>query len=203
MKILFLTNNLEVTRPLLAWLCQKEGTPDVRLCCEKISKKVFLNGGCFDNIEFIVSYNYAHIVKEDVISLFPHKIINLHTSLLPWNKGASPNIWSFIEDTPSGVTIHEMDEGIDSGDILLQHELIFDYEMETLASSYHQSHKEMQKMFKAYWEKLKNNRIAPKKQVQGGTVHYKNDLLPYKDIISYDDKISVFLQKAKRIKGEI
>ena len=41
-------------------------------------------------------------------------------SYLPWNRGADPNFWSILEDTPKGVTIHIMDESIDTGDILYQ-----------------------------------------------------------------------------------
>ena len=50
-------------------------------------------------------------------------------------EGQDPNLWSFIEDTPKGVTIHEIDEGIDTGDIIFQKEIVLNSN-ETLASSY-------------------------------------------------------------------
>ena len=67
---------------------------------------------------FIVSYGYKHILSPEITSRFSGKAINLHISLLPWNRGADPNLWSFLEDTPKGVTIHYIDPGIDTGDIL-------------------------------------------------------------------------------------
>ena len=40
-------------------------------------------------------------------------------------QGAHPNFWSFYDNTPSGVTIHLIDAGIDTGDVLYQKKLIF------------------------------------------------------------------------------
>src|SRR3989338_5004694 len=67
--------------------------------------------------DFIISYGYSYIIKKDIINQYKDKIINMHISFLPYNRGADPNFWSFIEDTPKGVTIHYIDEGIDTGDI--------------------------------------------------------------------------------------
>ncbi len=39
---------------------------------------------------------------------------------LPFNRGAHPNFWSFMEKTPSGVTMHEINSGIDKGKIIVQ-----------------------------------------------------------------------------------
>ena len=42
-------------------------------------------------------------------------------------QGFSPNFWSLFEDTPTGVTIHLVDEGIDTGDIIYQRKVIFEH----------------------------------------------------------------------------
>jgi methionyl-tRNA formyltransferase len=67
------------------------------------------------NPDIIVSYNYKHILSEDIVDEW--YAINLHISYLPWNRGYYPNVFSFIDNTPKGVTIHKIDEGIDTGDI--------------------------------------------------------------------------------------
>ena len=69
---------------------------------------------CLEHVDFIISYGYRHILKKDLIEMFPRKIANLHISLLPWNRGADPNLWSFLEDTPKGVTIHYIDCSVDT-----------------------------------------------------------------------------------------
>ena len=85
--------------------------------------------------DFIISYGYRHILKKEILDRFPNKAINFHISLLPWNRGADPNLWSFIENTPKGVTIHYLDYGIDTGDILAQQEVNYVSE-DTLRISY-------------------------------------------------------------------
>jgi methionyl-tRNA formyltransferase len=40
--------------------------------------------------------------------------------MLPYNRGAYPNVWSIVDDTPAGVSLHYVDEGIDKGDIVAQ-----------------------------------------------------------------------------------
>ena len=67
-----------------------------------------------------LSIYYRHIFKPEIISLFPQGIINLHTAYLPYNRGAYPNVWSIVDQTPAGVTLHYIDEGIDTGPIIAQ-----------------------------------------------------------------------------------
>ena len=150
-----------------------------------------------NNVNFIISYNYRIIIKPDIIDLLPHRIINLHTSYLPYNRGASPNIWSFIENTPCGVTIHEIDSGIDTGNIIIQEEINYDYSKETLESTYIKSNEIIQELFKKYWLKIKNNEIIPQKQTGKGTFHLAKDLDKYKEIMDYKDTIETFLCKVK------
>jgi len=102
-------------------------------------------------IDFVVSFGYRHIIKYDVLNYLRDRIINMHISYLPWNRGADPNLWSFLEDTPKGVTIHFMDEGIDTGDIIAQKELFFDCDHATLATTYAQLQAEMISLFRETW----------------------------------------------------
>lgn len=141
---------------------------------------------------FVISFNYRHIVKADVIEALEGRIINLHTSLLPYNKGASPNVFSFLEDTPKGVTIHQMAPGLDTGDILLQKELFFDEEKETFASTYQTLIDEMEQLFFAHAQDLLQGRIAPVKQAGEGTKHTSKDLriLQQEIPFSYDEGIA-------------
>lgn len=126
--------------------------------------------------DFTVVYNYRSIIKEDVISLLGNRIINLHTSFLPWNKGSSPNIWSFIDDTPKGVTIHRLEKGLDTGKILLRKELFFDEEKETLCTTYEKLNEEIVALLCENWEDVKNGKIPFKVQEGKGSYHRTADL---------------------------
>ena len=57
-----------------------------------------------------------HLSKKHTIDLFDH-ILNIHPSLLPFGRGKYGYFWSIINSEPFGVTIHLVDEGIDSGKI--------------------------------------------------------------------------------------
>jgi methionyl-tRNA formyltransferase len=133
--------------------------------------------------EMIISYNYRHILKKDVLCIPGKGTINLHISYLPWNRGAYPNVWSFIDDTPKGVTIHLIDEGIDTGNILLQKEVYIDEERETLKTSYELLHREIEELFKSNWAKIKAGAIKPSPQQGEGTIHYVKDSLLFEHLI--------------------
>lgn len=67
---------------------------------------------------------YGKILPASIISLPPLGTINVHGSLLPKYRGAAPIQWSLIRgEVETGITIMQMDEGVDTGDILLQEKL--------------------------------------------------------------------------------
>lgn len=49
--------------------------------------------------------------------------VNTHPSLLPYNRGKHYNFWTLVEQTPFGVTLHRVDSGVDTGDIVVQQEI--------------------------------------------------------------------------------
>ena len=70
--------------------------------------------------DVIVVVAFGQILPKAVLQLPKYGCINVHASLLPKLRGAAPIQWSIINgDAESGVTIQQMDEGIDTGDILL------------------------------------------------------------------------------------
>ena len=67
---------------------------------------------------------YGNILPANIINLPPLGTINVHGSLLPRYRGAAPIQWALLNgEKETGVTIMQMDEGVDTGDILLQEKL--------------------------------------------------------------------------------
>lgn len=168
-RVLFLTNN-ENTADLYEWL-QEQG--------ESVMK--FTNKLDIDIIKklapsFVISFNYRHLVPKDVVAYMQGRIINLHTSLLPFNRGSSPNFFSFYDNTPKGVTIQEMGVGLDTGAILVQKGVTFDENKETFESTYQALLLEMKNLFKENWEDLKAGKIEAKPQREAGTYHTMKEL---------------------------
>ena len=198
MKILFLSSN-EISDDLIYWL-KNTAKEEVVVYSKPLNieflKKIKPN--------FIISYNYRFIIKQEIINYMKNNIINLHISLLPWNKGADPNVWSFLEDTPKGVTIHIIDEGIDTGPILVQKEILIDENTETLKSSYEKLHKEIQELFKRNWNDIKNGKIKPESQNLKGSVHYVKDFKKIEHLTSdkgWDIPVKEFKNRYKKLIG--
>ena len=134
----------------------------------------------------VVSFGYRHIIRKNVLDALKGRIINLHISYLPYNRGCHPNFWSFIDDTPKGVSIHYIDKGIDTGAILLQKKVEFSKEENTLKKTYDRLIDEIQNLFINDHEKILNHEIVPTPQKELGTFHYKKDLNIYKNQLIED-----------------
>ncbi len=106
----------EMQKPATKILAEQYGIPVFQP--EKLKdQKIEISEDC----QFAVCAQYGAIIPQSVLDLFPKGIINVHTSLLPKYRGASP-IQSALRDgeTQTGVTIMKMDKGMDTGAILSQ-----------------------------------------------------------------------------------
>jgi len=126
--------------------------------------------------DLIVSYGYRHILGKDVIESSSAPIVNLHISYLPWNRGAHPNFWSFYDSTPSGVSIHLIDEGIDTGPILYQRYVNFRPDERTFSQTYQRLIREMENLFKENIDSIITRSFTATPQRRKGTYHRVADL---------------------------
>tara|TARA_Y100000310_G_C20659546_1_gene803920 strand:- start:745 stop:1536 length:792 start_codon:yes stop_codon:yes gene_type:complete len=62
------------------------------------------------------------IIKPGIINSFPGRILNLHAGLSPYYRGTATNLWPIYNNEPEyiGMTVHYLDEGIDSGEVISQ-----------------------------------------------------------------------------------
>lgn len=94
---------------------------------KNINAQNFLNKIKSLNLDLIVCVNFDQILKKDIINLPNIGCINTHASLLPKYRGRAPLNWAMINgEKYSGVTVHFIDEGIDTGDIILQEKIKID-----------------------------------------------------------------------------
>ncbi|MDP2752947.1 MAG: methionyl-tRNA formyltransferase [Nitrospirota bacterium] len=88
-----------------------------------IKDPLFLNGLSKIMPEIIVVVAYGKILPAQILRLPSHGCINVHASLLPKYRGAAPIQWAIINgEKKTGITTMLMDEGLDTGNILLQEE---------------------------------------------------------------------------------
>jgi methionyl-tRNA formyltransferase len=73
------------------------------------------------NPDAIVVAAYGQILPKEILTLPKHGCVNIHASLLPKYRGAAPINWAIIRgETETGITIMQMDEGMDTGAVLMQ-----------------------------------------------------------------------------------
>jgi methionyl-tRNA formyltransferase len=152
--------------------------------------------------DFIVSYGYRYIIKKDVLIRYTGRAINLHISYLSWNRGADPNFWSFVDDTPKGVTIHYLDEGVDTGDIIVQKQVVFsESDRLSLRTSYDKLQEEIQALFIDNWASIRTGKCNRKRQGGKATFHKLKDKekLSHLLISGWDTSISVLEEYAAEI----
>ena len=182
--------------PLVEWLNQQD---EVLIWSEKLVS----NDLKVLRPDLIISYSYKFLIQKDVLDLLPGKFINLHISLLPYNRGADPNIWSILEDTPKGCTIHLIDNGIDTGPILFQREVCFDFTNDTLESSYQFIQEQIQDLFIQNWLAIKNGNYVPLTQTAKGSYHHLGEFAAIKNSLlgseGWTIKLSIFKDRYYRL----
>ena len=71
--------------------------------------------------DIMVVVAFGQILPKEILEMTPYGCVNVHASLLPKYRGAAPIQWAIINgETESGVTTMQMNEGLDTGDMLLK-----------------------------------------------------------------------------------
>ncbi len=112
----------------------KLSPPPVKVAAQREGISVLQPGNLRDELffrelasikpEFIIVVAYGKILPVTILGLPLRGCINVHASLLPKYRGAAPIAWAILQgDETTGVTTMLMDEGLDTGDILLRREM--------------------------------------------------------------------------------
>ena len=126
--------------------------------------------------DLVISFGYRYIINRNTIKSLNCPIFNLHISYLPYNRGAHPNFWSFYDDTPKGVSIHLVDQGIDTGNLLSQRYIKFNHEDDTFEKTYNILISGIENLFLENLDKILYEKWNTFPQKGIGSYHSKNDL---------------------------
>lgn len=130
-----------------------------------------------------VSVFFGHILPDTFIDLFPQGVINLHPAYLPFNRGRHPNVWSIIEETPAGVTLHYIDAGVDTGDIIAQRD-VQQTELDTGETLYRRLEQACVELFKEAWPDFRIGKSSRLPQdLSKGTVHVSTEVDDIDEIV--------------------
>jgi methionyl-tRNA formyltransferase len=102
--------------------------------------------------------------------------LNLHPAFLPYNRGWHTPSWAILDGTSAGATLHFMDTGVDTGDIVARSEVRVHPE-DTANSLYRRLKQEEVRLFKNEWPRIFNETFVriPQKPNEG-TLHRRSDL---------------------------
>lgn len=200
MRILLLVNNW-VGWQIASWLKkmgeniiglvlhpdEKRNYGDEIIASTNLPEKFIFDGSSLDQLPILLkikalkadialSIFFDYIFKDSFIGLFKNGVINLHPSYLPYNRGQYPNVWSIIENTPAGVTLHYVDSGIDTGNVIAQQQIPVSA-IDTGETLYRKLEEACLNLFIENWPLIKEGKSPNFPQIEGvGTYHRTRDV---------------------------
>lgn len=172
MEIVFLGIN-DVGMEIYEWLCDRNEVSVAALVTTK--EQLDLVPQLDPNL--VVSVGYDYRVPDRILSIPSRGCLNLHPSYLPYNRGKSPNVWSIVDGTPAGVTLHYMDEEFDTGDIVARRKVDIDFS-DTGKDLHNRLERAQFQLFTETWPSIENGEVdATAQSKEAGTYHSTSDFM--------------------------
>lgn len=119
---------------------------------------------------------WPKIVGATLLDLPTAGFINTHPSLLPYNRGKHYNFWALVEQSPFGVTLHRVDTGVDSGEVVAQRPISYGWE-DTGKSLFEKASAAMIELVKSAYPTLRTLQFQSTPQSPGaGSFHRAAEL---------------------------
>ena len=161
------------------WLCNRDSVFVHSLLTTKDQLQAIKN----IQPDYVVSCGYRHIVPEDILDVPIEGCLNLHPAYLPYNRGANPNVWSIVEGTPAGVTLHWMDTDLDAGDIVARKKVETEFS-DSGKELYKRLEDTQVRLFQETWPEIVDGEIDEIEQEEdAGTYHRTKD---FEDLCQLD-----------------
>lgn len=144
-------------------------------------------------IDFFLSLEFDQIVKPE--KLQTDKIYNIHFSELPKYKGMYTSVWPILyADNQSGVTLHKIDRGIDTGDVIAQK--VFNLSEKDRSQDCYRKYIDNSKDLLSEWfSKIINNQIQPKEQLAINSTYFSKETIDYSSLSIDFDKTAWQIQR--------
>jgi methionyl-tRNA formyltransferase len=102
--------------------------------------------------------------------------LNTHPSFLPYCRGKHYNFWTLVEEVPFGVSIHKVDEGVDTGAIVVQRQIDYGWS-DTGGTLYYKAQSTMTSLFKDFYPTLSESPLEGQPQTPGvGSFHFAKEI---------------------------
>lgn len=119
---------------------------------------------------------WPKILKKPLLNYPRLGFVNTHPSLLPYNRGKHYNFWALVEQVPFGVTLHCVDQGIDTGNIIAQSKLSYDW-CDTGQTLYKKAQNAMVELFRKTYPLMRTGQFESTPQSKTiGSFHHSSEL---------------------------
>ena len=147
--------------------------------------------------DVIVVSAFGQIIPQALLEIPKYGCINIHASLLPKYRGAAPIQWAVIDGEPvSGVTIMQMDAGLDTGDMLARTEVALDAG-ETGGSLFEKLSRAGAELLKETLPKLETGELTPEKQPEESPTPYARMIRKEDGLLDWRESAEVLERKIR------
>jgi methionyl-tRNA formyltransferase len=123
-----------------------------------------------------ISTLFDYILRPSFLDIFEEEVINLHPAYLPYNRGQYPNVWSIVDGTPAGTTLHYIDPEIDTGDIIARKSVEVE-PVDTGKTLYEKLERASLELFRETWPTIVSGTVSRVEQrKEEGTYHRTEDV---------------------------
>jgi len=170
--------------------------------CDKLSIKVVEKNSVNDddsetikklNPDLILSIGWRRLLPKSIFKIPKFGTVNLHDSLIPFYRGFAPINWAIINgENETGITTHFIDEGIDTGNIILQKKIMIDFK-DNAFEVYQKLLKLSPQLIIETLQLIEHGKIKPNKQKNSEDGFFCSRRFPNDGKINWHlDRISVY-----------
>jgi len=146
-----------------------------------------------------VSALFGHFIPEKMAKNFSKGILNLHPSLLPTGRGADPIPWNIIDKQVQGISIHLIDQELDTGDLVFQREIPSTIDM-SAGEIYEIATSELFSVFSDVFPNWMKGDIQTYPQADSGNTSHKSSELESMRIFT-EDEVGTFGDFLRRLQA--
>ena len=129
-----------------------------------------------DDTELGILAWWPKIIGESLLGKPRQGFINTHPSLLPYNRGKHYNFWALVEEAPFGVTLHKVDSGVDTGSVVAQRKIPYDWS-DNGKTLYEKAQTAMVELFSEAYPTWREGEIQSVPQgLNDGSFHHSSEL---------------------------
>lgn len=147
-----------------------------------VNDQVFMDFLKESEIDLIFLCWWPQILKKNVLDIVNDGFVNIHPSYLPFGRGKFAYFWAIYEGFPFGVTIHLVDEGVDTGPILFQRRIQVNFN-DSGEDLYRKGLSESIKIFNDKFKDIVSGNFSITPQdLKEGTSRHSREIEPVTDI---------------------